>query len=178
MHSFKQKRILSLVSGLLSAIISLQAQSQDLADIKWQQSAAQIKQQHSQAPAEETQRALSYPTQLFDLDFNQEYIFANDKLIEVLYYHAFKAEADNCLQEYRQVKGRLEQLYGQVATAVNTQLDTDKLSEQAICQASSKGQYFLDSRWQHDNTNIGFVLSTWKGQSYLGVTYQPLKQDQ
>ncbi|KGJ99173.1 hypothetical protein [Thalassotalea sp. ND16A] len=162
----------------LSALLlptALFANNQPLEKIDWSMSFAQVKQNQQHAPDDEIPTRLTYESQLFDMEFHQEYLF-DDKgqLVNILYYKGFSSDATDCVSEYNRVKAEVEKHYGKVDASTKTTKDLSNTAVEALCSHTSAGDYKLDSKWQNDNANISFVLDAWKGQAYIGLSYKPL----
>ncbi|WOH37471.1 hypothetical protein RI844_19250 [Thalassotalea fonticola] len=173
----KPLNLLPLLLLSLAYIANVNATGNSKLDaIDWSQSYSEVKQSHTTKPDDEIPTRITYESHLFDIEFHKEYLFNNDgKLVNVLYYKGFSAEATNCVSAYEEVKAEVEKQYGVAKIVTNNKVDLATVNVEQLCQSTSKGDYKLNSEWKNDNANISFVLDSWKGQAYMGLSYKPLE---
>ncbi|WNC69511.1 hypothetical protein RI845_05025 [Thalassotalea nanhaiensis] len=146
-----------------------------LEKIDWSQSFSDVKKNHKTAPDDEIPTRITYESHLFNIEFHKEYLF-NDagNLVNVLYYKGFSETAVNCVSAYNEVKAEVEKQYGKAKVVTDNKVDLSTVNVEQLCQLTSKGDYKLNSEWKNDNANISFVLDSWKGQAYMGLSYKPI----
>lgn len=146
--------------------------------IDWSQSFSDVKQSHTNKPDDEIPTRITYESHLFDIEFHKEFLFNEaGQLVNVLYYKGFSAEAINCVSAYNEVKAKVEKQYGAAKVVTDNKVNLTTVNVEQLCQLTSKGDYKLNSEWTNDNANISFVLDSWKGQAYMGLSYKPVESN-
>jgi len=140
--------------------------------VDWSANMATIKETSKDKFIEEKQRSLTFETQLFDLDFNLEYIFdEGGKLNHILYYRSFSPQSVNCIEEYHFIKTEVIKEIGSAKTTKNIYNDKIDASSTEVCGYVATGEYGLNTEWKGKPENTSLVLSTWKGRPYIGLSY-------
>ncbi|WP_068547206.1 hypothetical protein [Thalassotalea crassostreae] len=168
--------ITTLIATMFTSTLTQATERQQpLAKVNWLQNLNQVKQDQSQQPEDELANRLTYKSELFDIEFHQEFLFDDQgKLKNVLFYKGISKDNSTCVDDYESIKKLVEQQYGKVETASNTYTDLTNTPKEQLCKHAADGVYQLESKWTTDNSNISFVLNTWKGQAYIGLSYKPL----
>jgi len=141
-------------------------------NVDWSANMTTIKETSKDKFIEEKQRSLTFETQLFDLNFNLEYIFDNDgKLNHILFYRSFSPQSANCIEEYHFIKTEVVKQNGSAKTIESVYNDKIDASSTEVCEFVATGEYGLNTEWKGESESASLVLSTWKGTPYIGLSY-------
>ncbi|NRA83447.1 MAG: hypothetical protein HRU22_06655 [Gammaproteobacteria bacterium] len=158
---------MKLIKILALGFVSFQAHAnQPNFSINWQHDINQIKASQTNKLVEIQAHRLTYKSELFNEEFEQEFLFNQQgKLSNVLYYKSFKVTDENCVSQYKYFKDAATKQFGQSETVAEGDI--------ASCQSAANAQYRLTSLWQTNSEKVSLKLNTWKGVPYIGLSIEP-----